>query len=396
VVDAVGDTFMSLEEWTEHQQQNRDMLTQLGQSQSPGKSAMEDSLKKRAAPVVRIDTTPRGPRAQRVQTWAQDLPVTPRHQETPASETESNDSSETTPDTTTAPALVMDAPQRPPCPQVRQVECLPQDFLALNPVDMLVLGDLMDPTHGLWLDGVKQSPSPPSLVIEFWPDHTLIAEDGPVSKTWAIRWEEANYGTTCRILNATQVGGIIELDWLMVIHSRKNTIWQDLKWPAVGPVINRAMNNCLRPANIPRPSYKFDKQSDAQKLLHSGPIPHCGRDPMPAGPGRSIETQKGVRRLLNDELARGPGTPKSWLGAHYPRGSVVRKTVAVHLLEYLSDRLVTESSDIPPRTERHEYVLPTDDTKTEYPPYSWVPPDLSPTSDWTRDRAYNLVQAAIQ
>jgi hypothetical protein len=104
VVDAVGDTFMSPEEWTEHQQQNLAMLAQLGQSQSPGKSAMEDSLKKRAALVVRIDTTPRGPRAQRVQTWAQDLPVTPRHQEPPSSEPESQEPPETTPDTTAAPA----------------------------------------------------------------------------------------------------------------------------------------------------------------------------------------------------------------------------------------------------------------------------------------------------
>jgi hypothetical protein len=39
---------------------------------------MEESLKPRSQPVVRIDTTPRGPRAQQLQAWAQPLPMTPQ------------------------------------------------------------------------------------------------------------------------------------------------------------------------------------------------------------------------------------------------------------------------------------------------------------------------------
>jgi hypothetical protein len=201
-----------------------------------------------------------------------------------------------------AKALAMDAPQRPPCLQVPQVQRLPQDFLALNPADMLVLGDLTEPTHGLWLDRVKQSPAPPSLVIEFWPDHTLISNDGPVSKIWATRWEEANYETTCRLLNATQVGGIIDLDWLVVIQSRRNTVWQELTWPATGHVVNRPMNNCLRPANIPRAAYKFDRQSDALKVLHPNPIPHSDRDPMSTWPGRLISESSTPADVLFGKL----------------------------------------------------------------------------------------------
>jgi hypothetical protein len=86
-VDAVGDTYVSPEDWATQQQQNREMLAQLGQAQSAGKTAMEDALKQRSDPVVRIDTTPRGPRAERVQNWARDLPETPRHQEPPEGDT---------------------------------------------------------------------------------------------------------------------------------------------------------------------------------------------------------------------------------------------------------------------------------------------------------------------
>jgi hypothetical protein len=53
------------------------MLTKLGQEQSAGKAASEASLKPKSPTVVRIDTTPLGPRAQRIQAWTKILPGTP-------------------------------------------------------------------------------------------------------------------------------------------------------------------------------------------------------------------------------------------------------------------------------------------------------------------------------
>jgi hypothetical protein len=46
--------------------------------ESKGKELMEESLKPRSQPVVQIDTTPWGPRAQQLQAWAQPLPMTPQ------------------------------------------------------------------------------------------------------------------------------------------------------------------------------------------------------------------------------------------------------------------------------------------------------------------------------
>jgi hypothetical protein len=53
------------------------MLAQLGQQQSAGKTQMEASLKTRSDPVVRIDTTPQGPRATQIQNWVKVLPTSP-------------------------------------------------------------------------------------------------------------------------------------------------------------------------------------------------------------------------------------------------------------------------------------------------------------------------------
>jgi hypothetical protein len=73
----VGDTYVSTTDWKAQHLRNRAMLSQLGQHQSTAKSTMEETLKERQPPVVRIDTTPKGPRAQRVQDWAHNLPQTP-------------------------------------------------------------------------------------------------------------------------------------------------------------------------------------------------------------------------------------------------------------------------------------------------------------------------------
>jgi hypothetical protein len=76
--DAVADSFLTPQAWVEMRQSNRIMLTKLGQEQSEGKAKMEESLKTRSQPVVRIDTTPRGPRAQQLQAWAAPMPMPPQ------------------------------------------------------------------------------------------------------------------------------------------------------------------------------------------------------------------------------------------------------------------------------------------------------------------------------
>jgi hypothetical protein len=116
---------------------------------------------------------------------------------------------------------------------------------------------------------------------------------------------------------------------------------------------------------------------------------------MPAWPGRLIETPKGVRRILNDEVALGQGVPKSWLSDHYPRGSTVRKTVALHLLEYLSGWLVMSSNDDAMATTVGSDDATTDTKDDQQTQFTWTPPDLSPRSAWARERTYNLIQVAM-
>jgi hypothetical protein len=156
------------------------------------------------------------------------------------------------------------------------------------------------------------------------------------------------------------------------------------------------MNNCLRPTGIPYASYRRDLDPDKARLQHPEAIPHSERDPMPAWPGSLIDTVKGVRRILNDELAKGQGMPTGWTGGQYPASNTTRRTPAVHILEYLSGALTS-----PPAAQVLE---PTDDDDAESIPdliprhetFTWKPPDLSPTSAWTLERVQHLIMACLE
>jgi hypothetical protein len=291
--------------------------------------------------------------------------------------------------------LFRDVPYRPECPQVPDVRRLPNTFLDDQPIDLLAWGDLTVEKHAAWLSRITRAEFKPSLVFEFWQEDQLFSEAGPVSKIQVTKWEEVHYRSTCRLINATQMGGVVDRNWLVVIHDRARSEQQDLSWPKLGPLVSRPMNNCLRPSGIPYSAYRSE-QTEARLRHDIGErIPHCEKDPMPAWPGTVIDTPKRLCRLLNDELARGQGTPKDWLGGAYPRSETVRSTVSVHLLEYLSDFMVSglDSTTISSESLEDKFEIDSDD---DHPPFSWKPQDLAPRSAWTKARTYNLIQAALK
>jgi hypothetical protein len=102
ICDAVADTLTTLEALEEQRQANRALLEKLGASKS--KTAAEEAAKTRSDPVVRIDTTPRGPRATQVSGWARHLPQTPSSIK-PTPGASSGQQSSTLPTTKTQPII---------------------------------------------------------------------------------------------------------------------------------------------------------------------------------------------------------------------------------------------------------------------------------------------------
>jgi hypothetical protein len=151
--------------------------------------------------------------------------------------------------------LFSDVPCRPECPQVPDVRRLPSVFLDLYPVDLLLLGDLDTIKHSAWLVRITRATKRPRLVIEFWEEDKLFSDEGPVSKLQVTKWQEAGYRSTCRLVNATQTGGVVDRNWLVVIWDEAGSKQQDFSWPSLGEVVSRPMNNCLRPVGVPYSAY---------------------------------------------------------------------------------------------------------------------------------------------
>jgi hypothetical protein len=208
------------------------------------------------------------------------------------------------------------------------------------------------------------------------------------------------YRTNCSVINATQVGGVIDKPWLIVVRYNEEfqkTTWQ---WQPVTEEIRRPMNNCLRPTGIPYSTYRTDLQTAKARLAHTLPIPDCEKDPMPAHPGHLISTLRGTRRLLNDKLARRQGVPKSWMANKYPRSKLVNRTVVpVHILEYAGAMLTKPVKPVEPDEDSDEEppsLIPrcfaSEHELVE--PFHWNPPNIAAGSEWTKARVTNLLAAA--
>jgi hypothetical protein len=174
------------------------------------------------------------------------------------------------------------------------------DILRSHPVDVLVLGNLNESRELEWLTRVRHG-TKPIMVLEFWEEGVMFKEAGPVSKRVATLWEEQGYSTSCVGINSTQVGGVVDRQWLIVAGYKKDDRGSPLEWPPIEQEVRHPMFNCLRPTGIPGNAFRRDLASDEKaRFQYPDAIPNRERDPMPFWPGALVQTPKGTRRLLND------------------------------------------------------------------------------------------------
>jgi hypothetical protein len=235
-----------------------------------------------------------------------------------------------------AQQALVSCPGRPACPLLPAVDRLPKDAPSYAPVDLLVLGDLNLGSLQGWLVRVSHADRKPKLILKFWNPYWVLKKAGPMAKRTVTKWSQEGYQTTCRTLNGLQVGGVVDRSWLIVARIPDKALY-GWAWPVFPDWVTRPMSNCLRPRGVPWSAYHSSpNQQDAAR------IPHADEDSMRARPGSFIQTDRGTRRLLHDELAKGLGAPKNWIGDRYPDGRTLQPTVALHILENLSPLLQKE------------------------------------------------------
>jgi hypothetical protein len=169
------------------------------------------------------------------------------------------------------------------------VKRLPKDCLDSIPIDLLVLGDLSPARSHEWLQRIPGQGIPvPKLVLEFWDAFWVIKATGPIAKGSVTERAKKGYQSTCQMINALQVGGVVNRPWLVVARVHEHE-WAEWTWPLIPAEVTRPMNNCLRPANIPRSAYRTSPFTQ-----EVGDIPDSDHDDMPLLAGSFIRTLKGT------------------------------------------------------------------------------------------------------
>ena len=270
-----------------------------------------------------------------------------------------------------------------------------RNLLVENPVDLLVIerghhskasGIIRSET---WEEMAGSTPTDkrPQIVLEAWRSDIQVWKYRPMCKPTVTRWLKLGYQSHCKFVNATAIGGAVDQDRALVIRVRSEEAnansgeWKWDQWDHNLSVI-RPMSNLLVPPG----------------LVHRTPKWHS--HPMPPKVGALIETDKGTRGLMAEEVARGLGVPK---GAEKDLStSSLDRTTSVFHWEYLAYSLQqfyqrTTSSeaagnhgmlgDLSILPEKPQNEESSDD-------FEWVPPDLSPGNKWHRIHVSNLWEAS--
>ncbi|KAL7577965.1 hypothetical protein ACA910_007587 [Epithemia clementina (nom. ined.)] len=198
------------------------------------------------------------------------------------------------------------------------------DTLNTNPVDLLVVerGHILQlpsrgsgkgvPPEPRWrvmirgTEGGKQ----PKLILESWSGQAGLWPGGPTAKSEHVLWDAIGYSSRYRTLGATQVGGAILQERLLV--ARVKVEWAETwAWSELGPnAPSQPMSNLLDPQGlVPYQEWRTNLPAH---------VSHCADplvEPMPWSPwqvkgGWIHVDRKGYRQILPYEIGRGLGILK--------------------------------------------------------------------------------------
>ena len=315
---------------------------------------------------------------------------------------------------------------------------LPRDLFEKDPVDVFVVerGHIIneekkDSTLG-WRSVVQETSigRRPGLIVESWDSRALLWGCSPVSKIEKVRWAENGYVSRYQVVRATQVGGAIRQERLLVVRIQ-NALSPYWRWDHLVKTTEqqeRSMSNLLTPPGlVDRREWHQELPSHVHKILDHR------REAMPWAyksdrRGWICDEKRGYRRLSIQEAAKALGVNKQDAAEISSRqedrrrehGSVLRTTSLFHW-EYLSQSIIRalEKRKVEPgdeegtqylggikdteerrtfdclRDRSEKKLTPESDQDREYPEFHWAPPDLSEGTAWYRQRIANLEKAVL-
>lgn len=248
-----------------------------------------------------------------------------------------------------------------------------------------------------WEDLIEKTTTEcrPLVVIESWAPSAQLWRYGPMGKASTSRWVTNGYITHCKLLKATSVGGAILQSRLLVARVLR-AYSNDWHWDSEdeSPGVIRPMGNLLTPPGL------VDRRCFiSYPQRETGRLPLDIRDPMPHQIGALLRTEKGVRRLLPEELARGLGIPKDQSSSFTKSLKLLGRTTSVFHWEYLGSSLERLFAVVPNHSAGSDAMKaasmkPSSHLHPLHSEFEWSPPDLTEGQPWYCERVRNLKRAA--
>ncbi len=318
-------------------------------------------------------------------------------------------------------------------------------LLDQHPVDMLLVDDISEDVWSPWLTKCKLSHRPQAVIWSGSPGLLITDTAGPARKAFRKKMTRAGYELAYWTMAAETHGSALAQDRLVVVCTLGKSKEGPLE-PQGDNVPPRSMSNLLMPTGVPHKAWYQGQTQTApesdrwwpcevtRRTRKQEPIyDHHGL--MPDLPGCWIASERGIRRLQSQELAKAKGVPNEWItggsGTSRPLTSVeVRNCTGIHVWTAAMDatlnwvgrkqkwlnRKASEPSAVPPTKAetspdpRHEAdvspnkapgpcALPSagSSSRAEEPgpddEWTWEVPDLRPGSSWHCERVTSLKRA---
>lgn len=287
-----------------------------------------------------------------------------------------------------------------------------KNVLRTNPIDVLLVDGVGYSEWGKWIDTVR-SEERPKMILWFEEAKQITYEkEGPVCKNTRKKLQKAGYRTCYWFLQAEDYGAALVQERIGVLYIHKDCgPGRELpSKPIPMELPARAMSNLLMPVGVPWKAYcrGKEKECEGQRFtpcevkweVENSPI-YETTGPMPDHPQAWIRSDRGVRRLQHEELAKAKGILPSWLkgdGAIPLRQSQVDRATCVHLwsaaMDVMRPWLLMEEEEAGsegPKASKKDTAVPTwDDGEDSDEKWQWEVPDLSEGGEWFLARVATL------